>query len=710
MRLTIGKKLGFGFCGMIFLMFAVAGTVFYQLQGVTKTQNQLLSLRQPTVAAASGVTNGINFSLAALRGYMILGKDANKANRTKAWEQLDEHVATMAELSQTWTNPENIQRLADLTTTLAEFKVAQQQVEDVCQTQENQPAVKILFVDAAPLAGTMLKAITTMIEEEKKLEATPERKALLSVLADSRGSLAVGLASIRAYLLGGNEKFAKIFTEKWVVNTERLAQLEKSSSLFSETQAASFAEYKANRKKFNPMPKNMFDIRSGNRWNEANYLLGAEAAPRGGRAKRLVNEMLANQKELMAADVEKLTARSSQLLWVVFGSSLASALIGLLTAWLTTRSVTRPLSNIVDTIGKLAKGNLMARSEVKGNDEIAEVGSTLNRFIAGLEKVFGNINSTAGSLNTSSYDMVSTASQMTLGANESKAQATTVAAAAEEMTTSMKGMATTTDQMAATVKEVSVATSDMTTNIDEVARAAADASTAAGNVAKMANESNVQVDELGTAAVEIGKVVEVIQDIAEQTNLLALNATIEAARAGDAGKGFAVVATEVKELARQTSAATDDIRSRIEGIQASTQQAVTSISEISQAVEDVNKLSNSIAASVEEQSITTRQISSRLEETVTAVGTVAIGISESANASAEISKSMVKVDQSAGETATGSANTEIVGGELKTMALSLKTLLSRFRLSNDKQSASQIQNTPSETADTEQHQETVVSA
>jgi methyl-accepting chemotaxis protein len=172
----------------------------------------------------------------------------------------------------------------------------------------------------------------------------------------------------------------------------------------------------------------------------------------------------------------------------------------------------------------------------------------------------------------------------------------------------------------------------------------------------------------------------VIQDIAEQTNLLALNATIEAARAGEAGKGFAVVATEVKELAKQTASATEDIRRRIESIQASTGETVAAIGEIGHVIQQVNDVSRTIASAVEEQSITTREIASNVAQSAAAADTVAKGISESATATQEITQSIAAVNEAALQTAQGATNTQAAGSELTRLSEQLQGLVGQFRI------------------------------
>jgi methyl-accepting chemotaxis protein len=339
-------------------------------------------------------------------------------------------------------------------------------------------------------------------------------------------------------------------------------------------------------------------------------------------------------------------------------------------------------------LSAVAGGDLtQAYAVAAADDDTAEVGGTFNRIAAAvnamcqnLRQVFSGLTTNAGHLASTSTELSATATQLAGGAEETNSQAATVAAAAEEMSTNMTNMAASTEQMTANVKAVSTAVEELTASIGEIAKTAGQTSTIASTAAQLADSSNVTIGQLGSAADEIGKVIEVIQDIAEQTNLLALNATIEAARAGEAGKGFAVVATEVKELAKQTANATQDIRSRIEGIQASTGEAVRSIKEVGEAIQRVNSASTTIAAAVEEQSITTREIASNVHQTATAASTVSTGVAESAAACAEITRNMAGVDQAAKQTAQGASQTQVVGSELSTLSEQLRGMVSQFQL------------------------------
>ena len=365
----------------------------------------------------------------------------------------------------------------------------------------------------------------------------------------------------------------------------------------------------------------------------------------------------------------------------VLGFAVVGIIVGILSAFLITRMIVNPIKRTVDLIAEMIKsGDLTKRLDASAKDEIGELSHWFNTFVETLQGIIKQIAGNAKTLAGSSTELSATATQLASGAEETTNQSGTVASAAEEMSANMNNMAAATEQMTTNVKTVAAATEQMTASISEIAKNAEQASSVAGNAANMAQSSNETIGQLGGAADEIGKVIQVIQDIAEQTNLLALNATIEAARAGDAGKGFAVVATEVKELAKQTAEATEDIRGKIEGIQSSTGLAVKSIGSISEVIQQVNEISRTIASAVEEQSVTTKEIAQNVAQTSTAAETVSVGVTQSAAASKEITQNIAGVDQAAKQTAAGAAQTQTAGVELSKLAEELQTLVGQFKV------------------------------
>jgi methyl-accepting chemotaxis protein len=261
--------------------------------------------------------------------------------------------------------------------------------------------------------------------------------------------------------------------------------------------------------------------------------------------------------------------------------------------------------------------------------------------------IVDNTNALAGS----SEELTSVSQQMSATAEETTAQANLVSSAAE--------------QVSGNTKLVSSSVENLVLNIDEIARSAQDAAAVARQSVDMAHKTSAAMDELGQSSSQIGQVIKVITTIAEQTNLLALNATIEAARAGDMGKGFAVVANEVKELARETAKATEDIGTKIEAMQSDTEKAVTAISEIASVIEKIDLLQTKIATAVEEQSATTSEISRNIGEATTG--------------STEIAQNIVQVAHAAQNTAEGANNTQHSAQELSHMAQGLQRLVDEYR-------------------------------
>ncbi len=285
---------------------------------------------------------------------------------------------------------------------------------------------------------------------------------------------------------------------------------------------------------------------------------------------------------------------------------------GLLFFLVVTRSITNPLRSTVAAFRKIAEGDLTQRLPLESQDEIGELRQSANIMTDRLGTMMNDITSCSKDLGRAAGQLSQTADTLTQGAEQTTQQSSTVAAAAEEMSVSMTTMAASSTQMSQNVNLVATSVEEMTAAISEVARSAEQAARVADEAAQLVQNTNQEISQLGQTADGIGQVIEVIQDIAEQTKLLALNATIEAARAGDAGKGFAVVATEVKELARQTAEATNDIRQRVEGIQSSSGHAISAVNRIADVVTRVNEASRTIASAVEEQSITTKEISQNL--------------------------------------------------------------------------------------------------
>ncbi|MGH8016734.1 MAG: methyl-accepting chemotaxis protein [Opitutaceae bacterium] len=319
--------------------------------------------------------------------------------------------------------------------------------------------------------------------------------------------------------------------------------------------------------------------------------------------------------------------------------------------WFAT-NITRPLLAAVNVMQRVSERDLTAHIEVRTNDEVGRIGHALNAMVHDLRESMQEVARNAGLLRSASDQLSSVSSQVSNNSEETASQANVVAAAAEQVSTNVSTVATAAEEMSAGIREIA----------QQASHAARVASTASESAAR----TNNMMVKLGESSIEIGNVIKVITSIAEQTNLLALNATIEAARAGEAGKGFAVVANEVKELAKQTAKATDEIRDRIEAIQTDTRGAVTAIQEISGIIDQINQIQTTIASSVEEQAATMNEISNNS--------------SEGSRGSSEIAQNISMVSEAAKSSNQAAERTAIAASELSTLATQLTDVVSRFTL------------------------------
>ncbi|MBN2581330.1 MAG: methyl-accepting chemotaxis protein [Pirellulales bacterium] len=390
-------------------------------------------------------------------------------------------------------------------------------------------------------------------------------------------------------------------------------------------------------------------------------------------SKQRINEML---------DAAQETSNSSMRasLMILFALTILASAAVIAVAWFISRRITKPIVEGADFAQKLASGDLTQTLKTRGKDEIAKLGVSLNEMSTSLRAMFGKVREAAALLTSSSADLSATSTQLAAGAEETTTQSSSVAAASEQLSANMNNMTTSTEQMSSDVQNVAVAADEMTSSIAEVSKNADQAAQVASEAKKLALASNQRITELSASAEQIGKIIGIIQDIAEQTNLLALNATIEAARAGDAGKGFAVVASEVKELAKQTASATEDIARQIEGNRVSINEAVRSIREISDIIEQVNGVSETIAAAVGEQRKMTQDIAKNIANTSTMAHSVSESINQSASSSKEISRTIVHVDTAAKQTSQGAAQAQSASKDMSQLADQLQALVAQFSI------------------------------
>jgi methyl-accepting chemotaxis protein len=398
-------------------------------------------------------------------------------------------------------------------------------------------------------------------------------------------------------------------------------------------------------------------VHAGGSERDAVIVAGNESADQATPINRAIKASLGT----MADSFDKLVDESKETLEVANRSlsltmtitTLAALGIGIFVAIFLSRGIAGATQSVLVQAEAIAAGDLTRDDlKVRSRDELGDLTTAINKMSGSLKRIILAIAENAMQVASASEELNSTSQQITANSEETSAQADVVSKAAQAVSQNLQTVATGAEEMGASIKEI--------------AKNATEAAKVATAAVKVAETTTATVSKLGDSSTEIGQVIKVITSIAQQTNLLALNATIEAARAGEAGKGFAVVANEVKELAKETAKATEDISRKIEAIQTDTKAAVDAIASISGVINQINDISSTIATAVEEQNATTNEMSRN--------------VSEAAHGSGEITSNIGGVAEAAQGTTRGATDTQKASQQLVETSTKLRRLVEQFRI------------------------------
>ena len=658
-KLKLSLKIGGGFGFILILLSVVALFSWYGLTTMDRGMQE------------HGRRAG-NFNMvSALQGHMLMVRmkvkdfmiNHNDQDLKGYKDNLAKLQNSLVEAKGKIKNPERAANIAKLDANVSAYQKSFERL--VADIKESDRIINDVLRILGPAIQEELTAIMISARNDQDLEAIGRSGLAVQ-------NLLMGRLYAQRFLATASEKDAELVEKENAKLQQIVEQLVVTANHERKAIAQQvLGEAKTYLVSFKQMAK--ATISRNAEYNGTLTTLGVEVAA-------VVSDMLKSyedDQQKLGVALQETSRRSIQTMQV---TALAALLLGIAFAVFLTRAITGPIRKTAAFAEVMANGDFTSKLDIHQGDEIGLMANSLNAMVGQLGTMIKNIVSGVNSLSHSSTDLAAVSRQLSSAARDTADKSGVVAAATEEMSTNIQSVSAAMEQSTSNVNMIASSTEEMTATVNEIAESAEKARVITNAAVKQSQQASVKMTELGASAMRIGKVTEAITEISEQTNLLALNATIEAARAGEAGKGFAVVANEIKELARQTAAATVDIKNQIGEMQATTSGTIEDITKISEVIVEINNVINTIATAVEEQSAATSEIAGNIAQASQGIAEVNENVAQSTVVVGEITRDIAQISQQSGQVGDGSSQVQASAQSLSDLADQLALLVNKFKV------------------------------
>jgi methyl-accepting chemotaxis protein len=675
----------------IIISFLIGIVGLWNLSGMKNQITDIVNISAEKIILATSINKDLLLISRSEKTMLISENDSEMGKYADMIETAEKRILGKSKQLSRVASQDEKTKLARFDKVFSQFMDIHQAVSDLTRENTNYKAAQLAAEEAGPLItkidGHVEKVLVNYEEEFKKA----------AQLFDAMYLAEVGeLMKRSARLLGAIRELEN--TEQAIILSRDMARTQTLVTRLNELEKPISNEFKALGSLINKKSKPDFDSAAGlfnqftiisrqitqlatqNSNVNAFKLSQTQGKTDLDQAEKIMADLVnASQKGLIhSRDIA--TNNFKQARTLLIGIAVAGILLGTVLASMIIRQILSALTKSFAFAQSLAQGDFTSHIDINRKDELGDLADHLNQVAKSVGDLIKNLSLGITHLTDAASELTGLSDTMSSEAKNASDKSSHVTLAASEMNDAMSSVATGMEETSENLGTVAAAAEEMTATIEEVAKNTAKSRQTTDQAVTQTQTAKKKVDGLKTAATAIGKVTQAIAEISEQTNLLALNATIEAARAGEAGKGFAVVASEIKDLATQTSRATEEIRTQIQMIQGETGQTVEIISNVSDIVFSINELSSTISAAIEEQSATTREISVNISKASEAGQDISTQIGQTSGVADGVVREVSEINEMSGELFDNSTKVNKNARELAQIANGLKEMASKFKI------------------------------